>query len=179
MHNKVSIHGRFQPFHNAHLAYAMAALAVAEKVYIGLTRVLTEPGIGGEIAPHRLELQSNPLSYYQRTQIITRALLDAGVSPSRFDVGPFPIEKPDRLKEFWPLHLPCCTTVVDAWNTKKISVLREIGYEVVVMRDIIKPGLQVATGTKIRELIRSGDESWVQYVPPSVPASLKLLDAVF
>jgi cytidyltransferase-like protein len=155
-----SIHGRFQPFHNGHLAYAIAALREVDVVYVGLTSVLSEPGIGRDVAPHRLEPASNPLNYFQRVEIIRAALISQGIGQDQFQIGPFPIEDPARLNEFWPLNLPCYTTVVDEWNKLKISELERNGYKVNVLENIISDNTIVTTGTKIRQMIRSSDASW-------------------
>lgn len=159
-----SIHGRFQPFHNAHLAYAVAALKHAEWLYIGLTKVLTEESIGQEIAPHRFKSEENPLTFYQRVEVTKRALLDAGVAPERFYIGPFPVEVPHRLPEFWPRTGLCFTTNVDVWNQRKIEILTCAGYDVSVLElDLLdKP---VTSGTEIRKLFRDGNKSWRDYVP--------------
>lgn len=160
-----SIHGRFQPFHNGHLAYALAALKAVDTLYVGLTRVLTEPGIGGEIAPHRLQKESNPLNYFERSRVIRAALISAGVSESRFQIGPFPMEEPGRIPEFWPLSYPCYTTIVDDWNWRKIEELERLGYQVIVLQDVVTENLKVTSGTEIRRLIRSNNSSWTNFVP--------------
>jgi nicotinamide mononucleotide adenylyltransferase len=160
-----SIHGRFQPFHNGHLAYALATLAFVDTLYVGLTRVLTEPGIGGEIAPHRLKKESNPLSYFERSRVIHAALISAGVNENRFRIGPFPIEEPARIPEFWPLIYPCYTTIVDDWNRRKVLELEDLGYQVVVLEGVIPENSKVASGTEIRRLIRNNDPTWSNFVP--------------
>lgn len=162
--NKIaSVHGRFQPFHNGHLAYVREALEQAEHVYVGLTRVLTEPGIGKDVAPHRLELKANPFTYFERCQLVNAALEGAGVDPRRWTIGPFPIEVPTRLPEFWPLAFPCMTTVVDTWNDEKIRVLREIGYVVEVLG--VASGQNIRSGTQVRADLRSGGSSWKDWTP--------------
>lgn len=171
-----SIHGRFQPFHNGHLAYALEALRRTERLYVGLTKVLTEPGPGGVVAPHRLDPNSNPLTYFERVQIVRAALLGAGVPEARVDIGPFPIENPERLPEFWPPQLPCITTVVDKWNEEKIGILKAQGYQVLVAKDGAYAGEEYASGTRIRELIRAGDDRWRRYVPD---AAADLVAAAF
>jgi cytidyltransferase-like protein len=162
-----SIHGRFQPFHNGHLAYALAALKAVDTLYVGLTRVLTDPGIGGDIAPHRLQKESNPLSYFERSRIIRTALISAGISETRFHIGPFPMEEPSRIPEFWPLSYPCYTTIVDEWNRRKIKELERLGYKVIVLQDVVTEPSKVKSGTEIRSLIRSNDPSWANFVPKS------------
>ena len=179
MSSRGSIHGRFQPFHNGHLDYALAALSHVEFLYVGLTRVLTEPGIGGEIAPHRLESDNNPLTYYQRSQVISRALIAGGVPLDRFSVGPFPIEVPSRLPEFWPLEAECFTTVVDEWNLEKIEVLKSCGYKVHVLENVVREPSIVTSGSRVRELIRAGDRTWKTYVPASTVPLLECYASSF
>ena len=163
-----SIHGRFQPFHNGHLAYLRAALAEAEQIYIGLTRVLTEPGIGGDVAPHRMQKNSNPLTYFQRCTLISAALTATEIDPMRWRVGPFPIESPERLPEFWPQELPCFTTIKDEWNVRKIQELEVLGYTAPVLT--VDPSPSIRSGTEIRAAIRAGNPAWPDWVPHgSVP----------
>ncbi|HEY4251088.1 MAG TPA: hypothetical protein VGM87_07800, partial [Roseomonas sp.] len=167
-----SIHGRFQPFHNAHLAYAQAALRIAKRLYVGLTKILTEHQIGADVAPHRYEEMSNPLTYFQRVEIITQALTSEGIPRERFEIGPFPVEVPNRLSEFWPKKNLCFTTIVDDWNIEKIRTLKEEGYEVVVLDDLNLKHLNIATGTEIRRLFRDKDQSWRLFVPSGVSSCL-------
>ena len=166
-----SIHGRFQPFHNGHLGYLKAALEHTENVYIGLTRVLTEPGIGGDVAPHRLCSESNPFTYFERCQIIEAVIAHENIDPGRIRIGPFPIEDPERLVEFWPLTAPCFTTLVDGWNVRKVEVLETLGYKVEVV-DVPKSEL-VRSGTSIRAAMRQDDPIWRSWVPEG---ALSLLD---
>ncbi len=159
-----SIHGRFQPFHLAHFRYLQLALEQAENIYIGLTKILTEQKVGLETAPHRQNLDSNPLTYFERTSLIKSIMLAEGIDINRVEIGPFPIENPARLPEFWPQELVCFTTNVSAWNEEKIQTLREIGYTV----EILELGNQqlFMSGTEIRTLIKKGDDRWKEFVPP-------------
>lgn len=165
-----SIHGRFQPFHNGHLAYALEALERCDRLYVGLTKVLTEQGIGGEVSAHRLEEKSNPLNYFQRSEVIMAALEGAGVARARIIVGPFPIEVPERLEEFWPACLPCFTTIKDEWNVRKIQELKGLGYAVEVLT--LPRGISYESGSAIREKMRIGDTSWKNSVPEAAWALL-------
>lgn len=168
-----SIHGRFQPFHNAHLAYAKAALERTDMLYVGLSRVLTEDGLGQGIVPHRFDAAENPLPYYSRAQLIERVLVDHGVPRDRFRIGPFPIENIARLPEFWPREFPCFTTNVSNWNEMKIATLRAAGYAVEVLELEQLPNF--TSGTRIRELARAGDVAWKSFVPHS---SLQILEGL-
>jgi cytidyltransferase-like protein len=159
-----SIHGRFQPFHLAHFRYLERALEQADRVYIGLTRVLSEQGDGQTHAPHRFLSTENPLSYFGRQQLIWSVLEAEGIDRGRVDLGPFPIENLDRLPEFWPASLPCITTNDSTCNLFKIRELEQAGYQIVTV-DVGEQG-SFLSGTEIRRRIAAGDPSWKPYVPP-------------
>lgn len=159
-----SIHGRFQPFHNAHLAYARAALARVDHLYIGLTRVFPDPGIGAATAPHRQLNDNNPLTYYDRCSIIRASIMDSGIDLSRISIGPFPIEIPYKIHEFWPRDFPCYTTIVDDWNREKIKILENHGHQVMVLDNVVPNGLPISSGSEIRRMIRDADPSWKSFV---------------
>ena len=130
-----SVHGRFQPFHNGHLAYVLAALERADVVHIGITRISAVLQAGIEPSGHRFTDAANPFSFDQRVQIITKCLLGEGIGSDRFEVQAFPIEEPSKLAEFWPKEWPCFTTKVGSWNDQKIDLLEEAGFVVEVLKD--------------------------------------------
>jgi len=161
-----SIHGRFQPFHNAHMEYAKAALENCDLLYIGLTKVLPAGlFLGQEHAPHRDLISSNPFSYAERVSIIENALRVEGIGVERFRIVPFPIENIRRLPEFWSKDHQCFTTIRDKWNLTKIEILRDAGYEVDVLKDSPWEGDAYASGTEIREMIRNENDEWRSFVP--------------
>jgi nicotinamide mononucleotide adenylyltransferase len=167
----ICIHGRFQPFHKGHQDYFERAFHYADKVIIGLTRVL--PGeIGTNLAPHRISIASNPLTYLERMTSITFSLLGAGYSRSNFAFVPFPLETPQLLSSFVPTHIPCATTDFLEWNKFKIEVLRNAGYQVIVLSDCIK---QPFSGSDIRRAIASGTDEWRSMV---VPENADYLDSL-
>lgn len=162
---RTSVHGRFQPFHNGHLAYLRAALDEAEHVYIGVTRLSHETDLGSTVAPHRFTEEANPFTYYERSQIIEAAVVGEGISRERFTVGPFPIEQPEKLPNFWPIDLPCSTTKVDDWNAQKIELLSSLGYVVRILKDGAWTGETMTSGTLLREMMRSDSNQWKKYIP--------------
>lgn len=175
MISDASVHGRFQPFHNGHLAYVEAALELANRVHIGLTRIssVLQPGI--EPGGHRFTDEANPFSVDQRVHIITLSLLGAGVSPDRFDIQPFPIEEPTKLVDRWPRDWPCFTTKVDAWNDQKIVILENAGYTVRVLKDGAWVGPHLKSGTDLRAMMRSGSDAWKSFVPHGAHAYIEQL----
>lgn len=169
-----SVVGRFQPLHREHLDYIIAAFARAEFVHIGITqfqRRSLQPIEGAE--PHRNKPSSNPLSYFERAEIVTLALDSAGVQRTRYRVGPFPIERHEDMSEYLPLDVPVFITRVDKWSDRKAELLTSAGYEVQVLYDRQPKGV---SGTEIRRLILAGDDAWTDMVPEATIAYLRSLN---
>src|SRR5580700_4394306 len=102
-----SVHGRFQPFHNDHLEYALAAKERCEFLWVGITKYDIAPSEASPLARARERPDHNPLTYFERITLITRALNEAGVPRECFAFVPFPIETPSRLPSFMPTSVPC------------------------------------------------------------------------
>lgn len=158
-----SIHGRFQVFHLEHLEYFRAASRLFDVVYIGLARPSLSAGIPSSDSSHRDLLASNPLTYFERTQMIEGILLAEGYSSHSFRIIPFPIDEPHLLNEFLPRNVPIATTVNDSWNEQKIRVLESIGYKV----EILWTAEKKISASVIRAMIENGDSSWRLMVPDS------------
>lgn len=167
-----SAHGRFQPFHNDHLDYVLAAKQRCEFLWVGITRFDTSAGTFRPLGRQRERPEANPLNYYERISIIREALLDVRVPPRAFGFVPFPIEMPRSLVTFLPKRVPCFTTICEDWNREKIRVLTEEGYEVVVLWEREKR----VSGSEIRRLVASGDNSWKKMVPMATVRAIENLD---
>src|SRR5438045_3217769 len=101
------IHGRFQPPHNGHLEYILEAKRRCEFLWIGITSYNIRKLYLMDAAPHRAQRAANPLTYFERVQIITEMLIDAGLARSEFACTPFPIEQPEELPSFLSTTIPC------------------------------------------------------------------------
>lgn len=162
-----SVHGRFQPLHNGHLEYLLAAFERCEHLHIGITQYLHDRlvRVDAADAAHRTLPVNNPLSYFERMKMIEIALDFAGISPDRFDVVPFPIEETPLLSQFLPTTIPIFTTTYDSWNEEKIRLLEEAGYEVIVLWEREEKKFE---GRHVRSLMTSDDPSWTAQVPNAV-----------
>lgn len=157
-----SAHGRFQPFHNGHLKYLLAAKEQCEFLWVGITQHDIHDLTECPLDPHRQEKLHNPLTFYERHEMISQALLDIGLSRNEFDIIPFPIENPSCLPDFLPINIPVFTTIYDEWNKHKIEVLKQQGYKVIVLWEEDKKNVD---GITIRKQILLGNDSWKQSVP--------------
>jgi nicotinamide mononucleotide adenylyltransferase len=157
-----SVHGRFQPLHNAHLEYILAAKGLCSYLWIGITKYDTASEHLNPLGRHRERPEANPLTYFERIQLINAVLIDSGIRPTEFGFIPFPIETPSALPLFLPTTVTCYTTICEEWNREKIRVLEAQGYPVVVLWERTP---KVISGSDIREAIARGENGWHSLVP--------------
>jgi cytidyltransferase-like protein len=155
-----SAHGRFQPFHNGHLEYVLAAQKQCDFLWIGITKF--DIDTTGPLGTTRERPENNPLTFHQRLTIISAALADEGVRREEFGFIPFPIETHSKLGQFLPTSVPCFTTVYEEWNRQKISVLESCGYRVIVLWERSNKEI---SGGEIRNEMIAGSERWKEMVP--------------
>jgi nicotinamide mononucleotide adenylyltransferase len=171
--NAGSVHGRFQPFHNEHLEYVSSASRLCDYLWIGITKYDITLTDSNPLGRHRERPESNPLTFFERINIIREALIESGTDELRFGFVPFPIETPQRLQNFLPLSVPCYTTICEEWNREKISLLRGIGYEVTVLYE---KSQKVVSGQVIRQDIAAGGDRWRGMVPKATERAVERLD---
>jgi nicotinamide mononucleotide adenylyltransferase len=168
-----SAHGRFQPFHNEHLEYVLAAREKCEFLWIGITKYDITSADLNPLGAVRERPGNNPLTFFERIRIIREALCDSGVPSGSFGFVPFPIETPHRLSSFMPTSVPCYTTICEQWNREKIEVLKGLGYDV---RVLWERQSKTVTGAAIRSDIVRGGTAWHGMVPPATIRAIEQLD---
>ena len=160
------IHGRFQIMHLDHIRYIKAGKALCRRIVVGITNpdpVLT----GTETAdPERSQPIANPLSYYERLVMTTRALLESGIGYEEFHVVPFPINYPERYKYYAPLDATFFLTIYDDWGRKKRDYFQSLGLNIHVLWDV-PPEKKGISSTAIREAILN-NTPWEHLVTPGV-----------
>ena len=165
-----SAHGRFQPLHKGHMEYLLAAKERCDHLWVGITQYNVRSLSDNPVDPHRTRPQDNPLTYFERVQIIREAFAEEGITEEQFGILPFPIETPQLLRDFLSTDVPVFTTVYDDWNRHKIRVLREAGYEVITLWERDEKEYK---GTEVREKIMNGDPSWEGLVPPATVRAVR------
>lgn len=163
------VHGRFQLLHIQHMEYILAAKERCRRLIVGITNYDAHPSLADSSDAHRRARINNPLSYYERTEMIRVALRGAGIEPAAYSFSPFPIEHPEDLQNFVPLNAICFTTIREPWNETKIERLEREGYQVQVLLDRNKR----ISSSRVREMIMEGDARWADWVPPEVVRYLK------
>jgi nicotinamide-nucleotide adenylyltransferase len=158
------IHGRFQPFHNGHLEYALLALDRCETLIIGITNPDPFQVAEEETSAHRHRPEANPYTFFDRQVMIRQSLLEAGVSAERLIFIPFPVNLPDRWRFYVPANAVHFLRVFSQWEHAKVERLRERGYEVRTLQAGVEKKIEA---TEVRRRLSDG-ENWQELVPPAV-----------
>ena len=158
------IHGRFQPFHNGHLEYALLALERCERLIVGITNPDPAQTAEEETSSHRHKPDANPYTFFERQMMIRDSLIEAGVDAERLVFIPFPVNLPDRWRYYVPDDAVQYLRVFSDWEEAKVDRLREYGYEV----ETLQPGAaKQVEATEVRRRLAAG-EDWQELVPPAV-----------
>lgn len=160
------IHGRFQMLHLGHMEYLLAGKARCQRLIIGISNPDVTVTRFNNASPHRSLAAANPLTYFERFEMIRGALLESGVPRDTFDIVPFPVNCPELLFNYVPREAKFYMTLYDQWSQEKKAMLESLGCEVEVMWRRTDAE-RLTSGTEVRELIRSG-RPWRHLVPPFV-----------
>lgn len=162
------IFGRYQIFHLKHMEGVLAAKMRCNKLYIGITH----PDIVAYASMSSLDVngvtkRDNPLTYFERMEMIQGALRDFGVKRKEFEIIPFPISQPDLIPQYAPKDATYFMSLCTPWDEEKYRILQNLGLktEVLWRRERDEKGIN---GTMVREMIRHNDPEWKQQVPRSV-----------
>lgn len=158
------IHGRFQVLHLKHMEYLLAAKMRCRLLYVGITHpdISSYPAVS-PLDEHGTLRKDNPLTYIERYEMIRDSLLEFGVKREEFEIIPFPVSRPDLLKEYVPEDAVYYMSICGEWDREKHKILTSLGLETEILweRTGEEKGI---TGTELRALI-AGDGAWRQYMP--------------
>jgi nicotinamide-nucleotide adenylyltransferase len=157
------VHGRFQPFHNGHLDYVLSGIEKCDHCVIGITNPDPSELILETSSSHRHEVEANPYTYFQRYEMVKQSISDMGIDLRKISIVPFHIFHPAQWQSYIPVReeIVHLVRIFSDWELKKISWLKDYGFEVVVIDEGIQ---KQVTGTEIRYRIRKHLE-WRSFVP--------------
>ena len=115
---------------------------------------------------NRSAKSANPLTYYERCQMIRGALREFNVLDVEYEFIPFPINRPDYILQYAPQDAVYYMGICDEWDEEKYKILRSLGLEMEILwrREQEEKGV---TASWIRRCIAM-DEEWAHLVPKSV-----------
>jgi len=165
------VHGRFQPFHNDHLKFILVAFERADMMYVGITNPDPNLTADDKADSNRSKHFANPYTYFERVEMLHRALPQAGIDPMRFRIVPFPINYPQLLANYCPADAVFFHTIYDAWGDRKKELMESVGLNVEVLWK--KPESEKGiNASQIRNKIVA-NEPWEDMVPQAVADYLK------
>ncbi len=155
--------GKFQPFHNEHLEYLLAAMNQGQHCVIGITNPDPSYIRHEHSDPVRGRPESNPATYYERLLMVTHSLCNAGVARERFDVIPFPVNVPESWFNYFPRDALVLLTLYDddPWLLERKARFTSRGLATKVLWHRPRKGI---TGADIRRRIAEG-RPWRDLVP--------------
>lgn len=168
------IHGRFQVLHRDHLRYLLAGRALCDHLVVGITNPDPTLTRDDRADPHRSRAEANPLTYYERYQLVRAALTEAGAPPDAFSVVPLPINFPDLFRYYVPLDAVFLLSITDEWGRQKLATFHSLGLRTHVLWDV-SPQDKGLNSTEIRALMARG-EPWEHLVPSSAAKLLRRWD---
>jgi nicotinamide-nucleotide adenylyltransferase len=165
------IHGRFQVLHNDHLKYLLAGKKLCNHLVVGITN--PDPTvIEEELADtNRSSPLANPLTYYERHQLVRAALIESEVTLEEFTIVPLPISMPDRYRYYVPLDAVFFLSIYDDWGRRKRQYFESLGLKVHVLWEVKHEDKGLSAGD-IRMKMAHG-KYWNDAVPKSVAVLLK------
>ncbi len=171
LHDVGVIHGRFQVLHNDHLRYLLAGRALCRHLVVGITNpdpVLTRQD---PAAPARHRPDANPLTFWERFQLVRAALAWAGVSEGTFSVVPFPVNLPELYRHYVPLEAVFYLTIYDDWGRRKLALFQRLGLRTHVLWEA--PAHRKGLSASELRLAMARGEPWEDRVPPPVAERLR------
>jgi cytidyltransferase-like protein len=165
------VHGRFQPFHRGHLAYALAAAERCHRLFVGITNPDERSRSFEPAEPERHRPESNPFSYTERLLMVRASLDDCGLA-GRVHVIPFPIGEPALWRDYLLPGIVHYLRAFTPWGHEKADRLRGAGQRVELLEE--QEGRDV-TGTQVRAALRAGDPAWATLVPDGTARTIRAL----
>lgn len=169
-HDQGVVHGRFQVLHNDHIRYILTAQKLCRHLVIGITNPDPLHSQADPSAPNRDAPLANPLSYWERYQLLIAALKDVGMSLEQYSIVPFPVSFPERYVHYVPLSAVFFLTLLDEWGHKKRRLIESMGLKTQVLWEL-PPDTKRLTAGLVRQRIMDG-RRWYHMVPPSSVALL-------
>ncbi len=167
------VHGRFQPFHNGHLEYALRAFSRSEHLIIGITNADPTHGRPEATDTNRHLPGSNPFTFFERQRMIRQTLVDHGICPDRLSMVPFPIHEPERWSHYCPVGTHHFVRVFSDWGREKVERLRKAAYEITILDEGTR---KKYSGEDVRARIKEG-QSLTKFLPSAVVNILREISA--
>lgn len=165
------VHGRFQPPHNGHIRYILAALERCEHLIVGICtpKICTEEEAAASGYPCTEAL--NPFTFEERATMVRLALDEAGIERERYTSMPFPSDYAyvgARLPEGTVFFM----SITGRGDEKKIEYIKTLGFTVETVLSVPEGNDRERSGT-VRESAKEGKTDWETIMPKSIVRYIK------
>jgi nicotinamide mononucleotide adenylyltransferase len=169
------VHGRFQPVHVEHFQYILRGLAQCSQLIVGITNPDPSDFSAEAASPHRHLDESNPYTFFQRSEMIKQCLIDEHVDLGRISLAPFHLHDPSKWRDYLPPPRVIVQYVraFSEWEDQKIKLFEQHGFKVELL-DYRAP--KNVEGVQVRALKRSGGD-WLTMVPPGAARVIERIEA--
>ncbi len=157
---RVAAMGRFQPFHWGHYEYLIEASLLGTQLVVGITNPTASQMRVTDADPARSTREANLFSYEERCEMI-KLTLDRLAPHLDVLFTPCDLRSPSLLRASLGQCETVAVTIYDAWGEERAGLLRDAGYNVVVLW---RRQEKLVSGTEVRRRI-SGGMTWEQLVP--------------
>lgn len=157
------VHGRFQVLNLKHMEYILMTKMRCQKLFIGLTNpdsLHTRDSVNDE---NRSTRSANPLTYYERYEMIRGAMKEFKVPDFEYDIMPFPINCPEHILQYVPKNATYYMSICDEWDEEKYKILRSLDLEVEILWRKA-PKDKGVTSSWVRSCIAT-DQEWSTLFP--------------
>jgi hypothetical protein len=113
--------------------------------------------------------------------MVKESLTELGIPLEKFDIVPFPINFPERIRYYVPENAIHYTRIYEPWNHKKIKLLEDQGYRLEILYEGTPESkvhtftlpiggignsslVHVEDGTLVRKRVVDNND-WKKYVP--------------
>lgn len=154
--------GRMQPVHNGHMQVIKKILEEVDEIIIG---------IGSAQLSHELK---DPFTAGERIVMVSQALADADVDPSRYYIIPM---QDINFNALWVSHVKMITppfSIVYSGNSLVKQLFSEEGFE--VRQPPLYDRLHLS-GTEVRKRILN-DSNWEELVPEATVKLIQEIDGI-
>jgi nicotinamide mononucleotide adenylyltransferase len=165
------IHGRFQILHHDHLKYLLAGKALCRHLMVGITNPDPLRTKMEASNPERGSIAANPLTYFERYELVRTALEESGIPSSDFSIVPLPINLPELYHYYVPLTAVFFLTIYDDWGRRKLTYFQSLGLKTHILWEVT-PDQKGLSASEIRQRMILG-ERWEHLVPKGVAGLLK------
>ena len=115
--------------------------------------------------PQRSDPLANPLTYFERYQLVKAVLTDQGLQQEAYSIVPLPINLPERYHHYVPMEAVFFLSIYDDWGERKRHYFESLGLRTHIIRRVPSQEKGISA-TDIRNAMHF-DNDWAQWVPPA------------